>query len=212
MAEIIRRVPEAFLARQLRAVTLEDYIKRAEEISEVSRAAACYQWTGSWRSVRITIDPAGTVELADALVNKIRRHLEAIRLIGEDLEIRPPVYVPLRIYLEICVRPDYWVEDVRFLLEQEFSDGYTPDGRRAFFHPDEWTFGQALHASQILGRVQAILGIDFVKTINLARWNETTPATLDVIEVKPNEIILVENNPDHMERGMITFDVKGGRR
>jgi hypothetical protein len=42
-------------------------------------------------------------------------------------------------------RRAYWREDVRFVLEQEFSDSWTSDGRRGFFHPDEWTFGQSLH-------------------------------------------------------------------
>ena len=54
--EIIRRVPEAYRARQLRAVTLADYVKRAEELPEVSRAAARYAWTGSWRTVQVAID------------------------------------------------------------------------------------------------------------------------------------------------------------
>ena len=42
-----------------------DYIKRAEELPEVSQAVASYAWTGSWRTVRVAIDPAGTIELKD---------------------------------------------------------------------------------------------------------------------------------------------------
>ena len=70
------------------------------------------------------------------------RHLEPVRLIGEDIEIRAPILVALRIRLTVCVDPEVWLDDVRSILEQELSDGYTPDGRLGFFHPDRWTFGR----------------------------------------------------------------------
>jgi len=212
VAEIIRRVPEAYRYRQLRAVTLKDYVDRAEEFPGVSRASARYMWTGSWRTVRITIDPAGTPVLSPELREDVARYLEAVRLIGEDLEIRPPRFVPLDIVVSLCVTPDYWPEYVRSVLEQEFSDGYTPDGRKAFFHPDRWTFGQGLWASQILGRVQSVEGVDHVIGVSMKRWNEATPGTPDLIEVRPDEILQVRNDPDHMERGFIRFDPRGGRR
>ena len=211
-AEAIRNAPEAFRARQLRAVTLEDYVRRAEELPEVSRAAARYAWTGSWRTVRITIDPVGSVELDEELIAQLHRHLDAVRLIGEDLEIRPPRFVPLDIKVALCLRPDVWRDDLAFVLEQEFSTGYTPDGRRGFFHPDDWTFGQALHASQIAGRVQAVPGVDHIKSIAMRRFNGGTAGGASVIEAAANEILLVETDPDHMERGFIEFELDGGRQ
>ncbi len=210
--EIIRRVPEAYRRRQLRAVTLKDYVDRAEEHPGVSRAAARYMWTGSWRTVRVTIDPVGTTTLTPELREEVARYLDAVRLIGEDLEVRPPRFVPLDILVSLCVAPNYWPQDVRFVLEQEFSDGYTPDGRRAFFHPDSWTFGQGLWASQIVGRVQSVEGVDHVTGVSLKRWNEATTGTPDVVEVRPSEILQARNDPDHMEKGSIKFDLKGGRR
>ena len=145
--KIRRKAPEAYRARQLRAVTLADYVRRAEEVPGVSRAVARYAWTGSWRTVRIVIDPVGTVTFDDALRRDVAAHLESVRLIGEDLELRPPHFVPLDLRISVCADEAYWREDLRFVLEQEFSDGYTSDGRRGFFHPDEWTFGQAIHRS-----------------------------------------------------------------
>lgn len=216
VAEIIRRVPEAYRFLQLRAVTLQDYIKRAEELPEVSKAAARYAWTGSWRTVQIAIDPVGITVLDEPFWMKLRqklaRHLDAVRLIGEDLEIRPPRFVPLEIHVVLCIHPEYWREDIKFILEQEFSDGFTADGRMAFFHPDRWTFGQELHASQIIGRVQAIEGVEHVISVTLKRWNEATPGTDKIANLRSNEIIQVRNDPDHMEKGLIYFDVRGGRQ
>jgi predicted phage baseplate assembly protein len=212
VAEIVRRVPEAYRARQLRAVTVQDYVDRAEELDEVARAAAQYRWTGSWRTVRVAIDPAGTTTLEAGVIERVAEHLNAVRLIGEDLEIRPPRFVPLQVEIRLCIHPGYWPEDVRTVLEEAFSTGYTADGRRAFFHPDQWTFGQALYASQVLGAAQAVEGVDHVIEVRLRRWNAATPGFRDRIDVRSNEIILVDNDPDHLERGFIAFDIQGGRR
>jgi hypothetical protein len=210
--EIIRRVPEAYRARQLRAITLKDYVNRAEQLSEVSRASASYAWTGSWRTVRVTIDPKGTNVLEPPVREKIARYLDAVRLIGEDLEIRPPRFVPLEVSAIVCAHPDYWPEDIKSILEQEFSTGYTPDGRLAFFHPDLWTFGQTLHQSEIIGRIQKVVGVDHVKSVTTNRWNDQNTFDADhELKLQPNEIIQVLNDPDHMEEGSITFIVKGGR-
>jgi hypothetical protein len=209
--KILRRVPEMFRFRQLRAVTLADYVRRAEELPMVSRAAAVYGWTGSWRTVRIAIDPKGTTTLSDDVRRTVARHLDAVRLIGEDLEIRPPRLVPLEIHVSLCVDPEYWPGDLRFVIEQEFSTGYTPDGRPAFFHPDNWTFGQAIYASQILGRLQAIPGVEHVREVHMKRWTSPSTIQTETIAVQPNEIILVNSNPDRMEEGFIDFDLRGGR-
>jgi hypothetical protein len=210
--KIIRRAPEMFRFRQLRAITLADYVRRAEELPEVSRASAAYGWTGSWRTVRIAIDPKGGVPLDDERRRKLAGYLDAVRLIGEDLEIRPPLFVPLEIHISLCVAPDYWPQDLRFMIEQEFSNGFTPDGRMAFFHPDAWTFGQALYASQIFGRLEAIPGVEHILRISLNRWNDPSPRSAELIRVRSNEIILVNNDPDHMEEGFIDFDLRGGRQ
>ncbi len=210
-AEIIRRVPEAFRARQLRAVTLQDYVKRAEEVPEVARAAASYAWTGNWRTVRLTIDPVGTNVLEDKTRKRVARYLEAVRLIGEDIEIRPPRFVPLEIKVVLCASSNQWPEDLRFALDEEFSNGWTSDGRMGFFHPDLWTFGQPLYASQIIGRAMQIEGVEHVVSVKIKRWNDPTAGTDYYGNLRPSEIIQALNDPDHMERGFISFEIEGGR-
>ncbi len=210
--EVKRNAPEAFRQHQLRAVTLSDYVARAEKVEGVSRAAAAYLWTGSWRTVRVTIDPKGTEALAPELVAAVANHLEALRMIGEDLEIRPPLFVPLRIELVVCVRSDVWPEHVRLEIEQELSTGWTDDGRRALFHPDAWTFGQSLYVSEISGRLQRISGVEHISRIAISRWDAVTPGDGRHVEVGPSEIIQVRNDPDHMELGFIELELVGGRQ
>lgn len=211
-ATIIRRVPEAYRVHQLRAITLQDYVHRAEELPAVSRAAARYAWTGSWRTVQVTIDPVGTTVLTDAVRSDVARYLNAVRLIGEDLEIRPPQFVPLEIHVSLCAGLDYWPEDLKSILEQEFSNGWTPDGRRGFFNPDLWTFGQQLKASQINGRILGVEGVEHIITLTMRRWNGPATMSDEITNVAFNEILQVLNDPDHQEKGFIDFNVQGGRR
>jgi len=214
VAEVLRNAPEAYRARQLRAVTLADYIRRAEEVAGIARAVASYAWTGSWRTVRIVLDPAGATDLSADLVRDVSLHLEAVRLIGEDLELRAPRFVPLTLDISVCLAPDAWPEDLRHVIEQELSAGYTPDGRPGLFHPDSWTFGQALDRSQIAGRLHMISGIEHILGIRMRRRDAPTPGRANPkrLETAFDEIVLVENDPDHMERGIINLDVQGGRQ
>ncbi|MES2717458.1 MAG: baseplate J/gp47 family protein [Pseudomonadota bacterium] len=222
-AEHVRRhAPEAFRARQLRAVTLADYSRRAEEVAGVSRAVARYAWTGSWRTVRLAIDPAGFTTVGDArsdalwaeLQPRVAAHLEAVRLIGEDIELRPPRYVPLEIHIVLCAAPGYWREDLRFVLEQEFSDGYTADGRLGFFHPDAWTFGQDLHRSAIEGRIHQVAGVEHIVRIVMQRFSAAQPGLpgAALLEINTDEVLLLANDPDHLERGRLHLDIQGGRQ
>ncbi len=210
-AEIRRNAPEAYRQHQLRAVTLADYVARAEEVEKVQRAAAQYQWTGSWRTVRVTIDPLGGELLTPELAAAVAEHLEPLRLIGEDLEIRPPAYVPLRIELTVCLRDDVWPEDVRYAILEELSDGFTADGRLALFNPDNWTFGQPLFESEIAGRLERVGGVEHIARLEITRWDSASPGDGRFVEVAGNEIISVRNDPDHMEKGFIELTLAGGR-
>jgi len=227
VAEIVRRVPEAYRQPQLCAGPLPYPPKRAEELPGVSHAKARYAWTGSWRTVRVAIDPVGTTVLTEPLRRAIADHLEAVRLIGEDLEVRPASYVPLDIRMTLCAQAAYWPEDLRAVLDEEFSDSWTRDGRRGFFHPDAWTFGQPLHASQIIGRALGVTGIGRVLKLSMRRWNpgsggglievdidpsDLPEARVEKVDIGPFEILVVANDPDHLETGRITFEITGGRR
>ena len=140
--------------------------------------------------------------------------IEPQRLIGEDIEIRAPRFVPLKIEVTLCLCPHVWPEDMRSLLEQEFSAGHTPDGRLGFFHPDAWTFGQAIHRSQIAGRIDAIPGVSHIQALLMTRFDAVTAGDPQApkIEMDFDEIALVMNDPDHMERGRIEFVLNGGRQ
>lgn len=177
--------------------------------------------------MRVAIDPVGRTTLDPGFAGTITDTLEALRLIGEDLEVRPAQYVPLDIKLTLCADADYWADDLWGVLENEFSTGFTPDGRPGFFNPDLWTFGQALHGSQIIGRALRVTGVDRVLSLSMRRWTTgiggglvtitLTPdmmpdSVVEKIPVAPAEIIEVNNDPSRLETGRIQFDILGGRQ
>jgi hypothetical protein len=209
--QITRRAPEHYRAVQLRWVSLADVVARAEEVPGVARAAARYTWTGSWTAIRLAIDPIGRDTLTPELRGLVAAQLAPLALVGDDLEIRGPRYVPVEIAVRVCIAAHAWPEHVRAALEDELSDGHTADGRRGLFHPDEWTFGQALHASQVIGRVQAVPGVEHVVSVELRRYRAPTPGAPDRIAVDTDEIIMVRNDPSEMERGVVELHLIGGR-
>jgi hypothetical protein len=224
--DIVRRAPELYRVRQHRAVTLADYAREAESVAGVSHARARYVWCGSWRGVRVVIDPAGRLDLTRELAVRVSEHLDAVRLAGDDIEIRPAAYVPLDIRMVICAHSAYWIEDVRAELQREFSDGHTADGRPGFFNPDSWTFGQSLHVGQLIGRALAVQGVERVVRISMRRLHPgggglvtipVAPADLpeslvETLEIGAFEVLVVANDPDRLERGRIVFEMRGGRR
>ncbi len=211
-ATIIRRVPEAFLFVQQRAVTLADYVACAERVTGVQAAFASYAWTGSWRTVRVCVEPQGSFTLTEDLREAVEQSLQALHLIGEDLEIRAPEYLPLRISVSLCVSPDFWIEQVSPVVTQAFSDGYTAAGAPAFFNPTNWTFGQPLYASQIEGVLMGIEGVEHVVSIVMRQWWSPWIQSSEVMAVAPNQIIEVRSDPSEIEFGWIDFNFEGGRQ
>ncbi|MFW9978134.1 MAG: hypothetical protein ACFFEJ_08655 [Candidatus Thorarchaeota archaeon] len=222
--EIMRNVPEAFREMQLRAITVnnlvDDYESQTQILPEVHQAKASYTWMGSWRQVQIAVDPVGGGEITSDLHREILTHLDSVRLIGDQIIIRNPKYVPLEIHVPVCIHEDYWQTEVLYFLKSEFSDGITWDGRKAFFHPDRWTFGQSIKKSQIVGAVQSIEGVDHVidnpsapsgslSRLSIEKWNRSNQN--GQLEIGSNEIIQVRSNPNEIESGFIYFHLRGGR-
>ncbi|KPF60806.1 hypothetical protein D621_01560 [beta proteobacterium AAP51] len=227
VSNLVRRAPEAYRRHQLRAVTLPDYAARAEAVPGVAHAKARYLHSGSWRVVRVAVDPVGGGALQPGLRARIAAHLDAVRLIGDDVELRAAEYVPLDIRVTVCALSGTWAEDLRVELEMAFSDATLPGGGRGLFHPDDWSFGQPLHASQIIGRAMAVPGVERVTRLGMRRFNPGSGGGTSVVEIDLEalpvssaqrldfgdfEIPIVANDPDHLERGRIAFDIRGGRR
>lgn len=204
--------PVAFRTQE-RAVTPADYAEVAERHAGVERAAATLRWTGSWRTVFLTVDRRGGLDVDKKFEAEMRRHLERFRMAGHDLEIEGPLYVPLEIELVVCVKPDYFRTDVRSALLDLFGRRTLPDGRRGLFHPDNYTFGQTVYLSPLYAAAQSVEGVDSVTVTRFARQGVEGTAALAAgkLELGRLEIARLDNDPNFPDRGVLRLHMKGGR-
>ena len=132
---------------------------------------------------------------------------------GYDLGVNGPRYVPLDVELHICVKPDYFRADVLQAVQRALSSNVLPDGSLGVFHPDNFTFGQAVYLSRIVATAQAVEGVEAVRPELFRRMVGPSPTSLDegVISVGSLEIAQLANNPNFPERGRVTVHAGGGK-
>ena len=207
-----RDAPQAFRTQE-RAVTPADYAAAAERRPDVQRAAATFRWTGSWTTVFTTADRFGGVGVDAPFKNKLRNHLERFRMAGVDLEVDAPRFAPLDVTLHLCVLPGYFRADVLRAVGLVLSSGVLPDGRLGLFHPDNFSFGQAVYLSRIVAAAQAVEGVEAVRAERFERLGARGATTLadGVIAIGALEIAQLANSPDFRERGRLTLQAGGGK-
>ena len=209
--------PYAF-RHQERAVTMEDWADVTLREGDVQRAVARLRWTGSWHNVRVHVDPSDAVPADRVFTDRTEARLERYRLAGYGLEVVGPVYVPLEIALTVCVSPEAWPEAVQETLAAEFSTGYLPDGRRAFFHPDNFTFGDNVYLSQIVARAMDVPGVHWVdarshnRNNRFRRWASSALDQLDsgVLTMGDLEVAQCFSDASVPDKGRISFSMEGG--
>ncbi|MBZ0301279.1 MAG: baseplate J/gp47 family protein, partial [Anaerolineae bacterium] len=211
LEEVKQFAPQAFRVQE-RAVTEADYAELAQRHAEVQKAVARLRWTGSWYTAFVTIDRRGGRPVDSAFKQQIRTYLERYRVAGYDIAINSPVFIPLDILLFVCVKPGYFRADIKEQLLRVFSSGTLPDGRPAFFHPDEFTFGQPIYLSQIYRTAMTVIGVDSVEVQRFQRWGKTPLRELEdgLLQPGPLEVIRLDNDPSFPENGKIEFELSGG--
>jgi hypothetical protein len=210
--DVRRKAPFAFRS-QARAVTPADYEALAGQHPDVQRAAAAFRWTGSWPTVLLTIDRQGGQPVDADFARAIRNFVEPFRLAGHDLEVNGPNFVSLEIAARVSVAADHFRSDVKAALLQLFSSGVLPDGRRAVFNPDNFTFGQSVYLSPLYAAAQTIDGVLGIRIMTFQRQgqNSTEALVKGKLELGRFEIARLDNNPDFPERGVFRLMLEGGK-
>jgi hypothetical protein len=211
--EDVRRFAPVAFRTQERAVTTEDYAEKTERHSQVQQAAATFRWTGSWRTVFVTVDPFSSKDPDLPFDPPIESQLERYRMAGHDLEVDAPRYVPVEIEMQICAKRDYFRADVKQALLEVFSNRLLPDGRKGVFHPDNFTFGQPIYLSVLYAAALAVDGVDTAKVTLFRRQGSTdlSPLLTGVLPFGRLEIAQLDNSASFPDRGVFKLDVQGGK-
>jgi hypothetical protein len=205
------RVPE-------RAVTEADWTTIADRHPDIQRAVATIRWTGSWYTVTLSVDRVGGAPVDDEFIGELLTFFEPFRLANYDLEIRPPVFVPLDVALSVCVEPTYVRESVHRAILQRLGTGYLPDGRRALFHPDRLSFGDPVYLSHIVEAISEIAGVAWVDARHDVAGHKfqrlLEPPELGlregVLQMSRLEVPRLDNDPDQPELGRLQLALRGG--
>jgi predicted phage baseplate assembly protein len=215
--EDVRRFAPQAMGTNARAVTPEDHVAIVETHPQVSKAAATLRWTGSWYTMFVTVDRKGGLDVDAAFEEEIEAFLEPYRMMGRDVEVDGPRFVPLDIALTVCTEPGHAVGDVLTALTRRFSARDHADGTRGFFHPDELTFGQPVYLSAVIAAAMAVPGVRFVHTrrsagvtMRFQRWGRAADGEIEAGEISLGrlEIARCASDPNTPEHGRITFDVR----
>jgi predicted phage baseplate assembly protein len=217
--ELVRLyAPQAFRTQE-RAVTEADYATVAERHPQVQKAAATRRWTGSWYTMFVTVDRKLGQAVDAEFKQDMRAFLDRFRLAGYDVEVDAPLFVPLDIALTVCVERDHFRSNVKQALLEVFSNRDLPDGRRGFFHPDNFTFGQPVYLSKVLATAMQVPGVQWVdaddtfpKPNRFKRWGQASRGELadGRITFGRLEIARLDNDPNRPENGKIEFLMQGG--
>ncbi len=212
IAEIKMLAPMAFRKDLQRAITGEDYATLAQYLRypvrnpRVQSGAGSLVWSGSWYEADVAVDPFGSAHLDHPLRDTITDSLERYRRMGHDLRVRGAHYVPLRLELALCIKPDYLRAHVLAAVKSAL---------KTFFQPDNLTFGEAVYISRIVAAVMAVDGVAEVEIKRLERIAQKTPGTppdTGILKLRPDEIARLDNDPATPENGILSFvNVRGGR-
>jgi hypothetical protein len=210
--------PQAFRVQQ-RAVTEADYAEVTGRHPEVQKAAATRRWTGSWYTIFVTVDRRGGRPIDRRFEDELRAWLERFRLAGYDLEIDAPRFVPLDVVFTVCVAEGHLRSNVKAALIESFSNRDLPDGRRGFFHPDNFTFGQPVYLSRMVAEAMKVPGVAWIDTKEVPggpnrfrRWGHESHGERDagLVDMGRLEIARLDNDANAAENGRIDFVMRGG--
>jgi len=213
IAEAKQVAPRAFRKRLERAITADDYASLAARNPALQRAAAQLAWNGSWYEAEVAVDPLGGRPPDATLIDAITGDLYRYRRIGHDLRVGPAVLVPIKLTLEVCVRPGYDRGHVEAALLARFCSPPGTAGTAAFFDADNLSFGDAIYLSRIVAVAQAVTGVECATVIELRRLFEPPNRELEtgLLPLGGQEIAQLDNDPNHPEHGQLALIMRGGR-
>jgi hypothetical protein len=205
MDHIRQFAPFAFQAQE-RCVTEDDYGQQAALLPGVQAARGTLRWTGSWYTAFVSAEPAASL-LPAQLTAAVAQDMDLLRMMGTDVAAEAAIIVGLRIELAVCVDADHFRGDVQAALMTTFT------GPGGLLNAANFTFGQTVYASPLIAAAQAVEG---VSSVTLAVFSRLDAPWADgvadgFLTMGRLEIPRCDNDPDHLDRGLFTLALDGGK-
>jgi hypothetical protein len=146
-------------------------------------------------------------ESCPSLRTVLRPYLDAYRLVGQEVLLEDAEPVGIYIALSVRVAGNFYQSEVRRAVEKAMGTG--PQG---FFEPGRLSFGQDLHAGDV---IQTLTALEGVETVCLNRFKRVGRRYADQsdtgrIVLQGLEIPVCDNDPGRRERGQLVLRLHGG--
>ncbi len=212
LAQICMNAPQAF-RQQARCVTPHDYINAALNYLGVAYAAASFRWTGSWYTLALAVVRTNQQPLDTDFIQGLSDNIISLQLLGYDIEIVGPTYVPLNIALVIQLATGYTASSVLRALQTSFGNTAQINAQQ-FLQLSNIGFGATIYLSTFIAQamtVPGVAGVDLSSSqMRFQRYYQPPPQVLPtVIQLEPLEVAQIENNPNVLGFGQINFIIEG---
>jgi hypothetical protein len=190
----------------------EDYAEAAGRLAWVQRAGASFRWTGSWLTAFVTPDPRGTATLAPARKAELEAQLDRFRQAGRETHVLDPIYADIDLEIDFCVETSSYGGEVKLSVLDALLGSHGAAPRKGFFDPDAFAFGDPLERSRLEAFIQSIPGVRAVEEIRIRRrgWFDWRVFGELEYRVAADEVLRLQNDPDHPEQGTLRVLPKGG--
>jgi len=203
----------------LNAVAARDYADRLTALDEVAAAQATVADGGLQQIIRVTAllndeDTLANAELGDQREAErfrrwsvARRRLEEARLMGYDVELVPPSFVPLDIDLAVDLEDWAVADTTRRRIEHALR------GQGGLFDPDTLGLGGDVTPDAVQRRVLAVEGVRAARLLRLRRLDPDAEdfARRPQMPIGDTEVAVLDP-PYGAPKGILTIETCGGMR
>ena len=203
--------------RQERAVTVEDYAAIARAFPSVLDALVERRFTGTYTTLVLTVLRRDGAAADEEFAGRLRAFLDRFRMIGHEVAIRDAVRVPLDIQLGIEVETGHSRPAVLAAVAAALGIGRgttptpgTGKQRTGAFHQERLRLGQPVYLSQLVTAAMQIPGVRAATALRFGRYGRRSSLDSGVLEMRAQEVGIVENVANQPERGRIDVVLQGG--
>ena len=211
--DVRRFAPDAFRAVTYRAVRPEDYAEAAERLDWVQRAGASFRWTGSWLTAFTTPDPRGAATLSPALRTELEAQLDRFRQAGRESHVLDPVYADIDLEIDVCVEPSSYGGDVIPQVIDRAPGQARPGAAPRLLRSRQLHVrrrrSSAAASRRRSSRCRACSAVEGMR-IRRRGFFDWRPFDELFYPVAPDEVIRLQNDAEHPDRGTLRVFPKGG--
>jgi hypothetical protein len=138
--------------------------------------------------------------------------MNCVRQTGREVIVTNPRPFIIDLIIDICVEPFAYASQVLALVRELLVGSGGGRNSKAFFSPDNFTFGMPLRRSALEATIQRVPGVRFVQSIFYRERGVQAFRELDslLLPVDDDRVLRLDDDPLHPEAGTLSLSSQGG--